>query len=205
MGFVSLLLLCRAFLSSRACCHLVCPLFEGAAKLLPLSAPVTGRPFPPISVDVKHLHVLLANIFEVKEGSSQSFARRQLAVQKVLGDLPVYYTVDVPEPVELTLHEQSEYAWDPDASEDLGVWDLVTPFDAQDTSRAVHMECVESFFLPRVQGPRRTATQKCAEDTGSVCNHLGVGSQFAVLPYSFHQSSSGQATNPPVDRKRGCL
>lgn len=197
MGFVALLLLCRAFLWSGACCCLVSPLL----RVLSSSCLYRLRSL----ADVKHLHVLLANIFEMKEGSSQSFARRQLVVQKVLGDLPVYYTVDVPEPVELTLHEQSEYAWDPDASEDLSVWDLVTPFDAQDTSKAAHMECVESFFLPRVQGPRRTATQRCAEDTGSVCNYLGVGSQFAVLPYSFHQSSSGQATNPPVDRKRGCL
>lgn len=29
-------------------------------------------------------------------------------------------------------------------SEDLSVWDRVTPFDVQDVSKAAHVECVES-------------------------------------------------------------
>ena len=86
MGFVSFLLLCRAFLSSRASCHLVCPLFEGAAKLLPLSAPVARELFPSVDANVKPHHVPFAGVFEAEEGVSwSSFAGVAVACRRTFG------------------------------------------------------------------------------------------------------------------------
>ena len=51
------------------------------------------------------------------------------------------------EPVDLAVCEQGKHALDPGASEELSVWDMVTPLDAQDVSQGVHVECVESLLV----------------------------------------------------------
>ena len=69
----------------------------------------------------------------------------QLSGSQVLGELPVCNAVDVSELTQSTLHQESEHALVPGLSEDLSVWDTVTPHDTQDVWQAV--ECLEPFFF----------------------------------------------------------
>lgn len=97
--------------------------------------------------------------------------------------------VDMPRPVQLGPHKQGNHTCYPSVSEDLSVWDIVTPPDTQDALQAVHVECLVSFFLSGVEGPRLTAIQKCGEDECTVYCHLCVSSEFALILHSFCQSS----------------
>ena len=108
--------------------------------------------------------------------------------------------VDMPRPVQLGPHKQGKHACNPGVSEDLSVWDIVTPPDTQDALQAVHVECLVSFFLSGVEGPRLTAIQKCAKDAGCVYYHFRVRNQFAFLLHSLRQccEDGGRSTDPPV-------
>ena len=70
----------------------------------------------------------------------------------------------------------------PGMSEDLVVWNTVTPHDTQDVLQAAHVECVGPFFFfPCLEGPRLIATQEGGENTGTVYCHVGVGVEFSQL------------------------
>ena len=53
------------------------------------------------------------------------------------------------------------------------------------------MECIESFFLSGVEGPRLTAVQECGRDTITKYCHLSVGGELVVVPHFRRRSHKG--------------
>ena len=68
-------------------------------------------------------------------------------------------------------------------SEDLSVWDTVTPHDVLEVSQATHVECVEPPPPHQSRGSTAHSVEECGENTGSVYCRLGVGGEFAPRLY----------------------
>ena len=62
--------------------------FEGAVKFLPLSAPDTCDFFPPVNVDVKRVHIPLADIFEAEGHLSHLSPEASSSYKRSLGIVP---------------------------------------------------------------------------------------------------------------------
>ena len=121
------------------------------------------------------LQISFTDISEVKSSvSCRSGASDKLTVQHVLGDLALLHAADMTKPVQAPLGKQGKHTWFPFLSQDILVWEMVLPGDAQNLSKVVQVEGIESAFLVGVQSPCFTATEEHAEHIGLIHLHLGV-------------------------------
>ena len=88
---------------------------------------------------------------------------------------------DITKLVQVALGKQGKHAWYSCLIQDILVWDMVLPGDAQNPSEVVQVEDIESAFLAGVQSPCLTAIEQCAEHTGLIHLHLGVGGQHGAF------------------------
>ena len=79
--------------------------------------------------------------------SCRSGANGKLALQHTLGDLAILHAANMTKPVQAPLGTQGKHTWYSNLSQDILVWDMVLPGDAQNPSKAVQMEGIESAFL----------------------------------------------------------
>ena len=114
--------------------------------------------------------------------SCRSGASGKLAIQHVLGDLAVLHVADMTKPVQAPLGKQGKHAWYSCLSQDVLVLDTVLSGDAQNPSKAVQVESIESVCLVGVQRPYFTAIEQHAEHAGLIHLHLGVDGQHGVFP-----------------------
>ena len=88
----------------------------------------------------------------------------------------------MPQPTQPVLSEQGEHAWKVSSGQDLGVGHSVLPGYALDTADASQVEGIESFLLSGISGPCFAAVHQCADNTGTVHDHLHC--QFGAGPHS---------------------
>ena len=147
----------------------------------PPTAAVCSYSFPAYWIDDACLQISFTYVFEAKNmPSCRSGASGKLSIQHVLGDSSILHAADVTKPAQVPLGKQSKHAWYSCLSQDVLVWNIVLPGDAQNLSEVTQVEGIESVFLVGVQSPCLTAIEQCAEHTGLIHLHLNVGGQVGV-------------------------
>ena len=81
--------------------------------------------------------------------SCRSGTSGKLAIQHILGDLTILHVTEMTKPVQAPLGKQGRHAWYSHLNQDVLVWDMVLPGDAQNPSEAAQAEGIESAFLGR--------------------------------------------------------
>ena len=80
--------------------------------------------------------------------------------------MAVLHVADMTKPVQVLLGKQGKHAWYFCLSQDVPVWDIVLPGNAQNPSKAAQVEGIESAFLAEVQSPCFTVIEQHAEHAG---------------------------------------
>ena len=171
---------------SYFCVHLF--LFACLEVLVDSASPhhdVGCKVLPGLGVDVMCFPVSLADILVTQLWVAfGSPSRCQLSIQNVFWDAAVLRAVDMTQPTQPALSEQSEHAWKVGSGQDLGVGHSALPGYAKNKADSSQMEGNESFLLSGICGPRLTNVHQCADNTGIVHYHLGLHSQCGVDPHS---------------------
>ena len=97
-------------------------------------------------------------------------------------DSAILHVADMTKPVQVPLDKQGKHPCYSHLSQDILVWDMVLPSDAQNSSKAAQVEGIEFVFLVGVQSPFFTAIEQHAEHTGLIHLYLGVDGQHGVFP-----------------------
>ena len=148
----------------------------------PPAAVVCSYSFSACWIDVACIQISFTDVFDVKNRPScRSWASGKLTIQHVLWDLSILHVADVTMPAQAPLGKQSKHAWYSCLSQEVLVWDMVLPGDAQNLSEVAQVEDIESEFFAGLQSPCPTAIEQCAEHTGLIHLHLGVGGQHGVF------------------------
>ena len=100
--------------------------------------------------------------------------------QHILGDSAILHAADMTTPVQKPLGKQGKHAWYSHLSQNVLVWNMVLPGDAQKK-----VEGIESAFLMGLQSPCFTAKEQHAEHTGLIHLHPGVDGQHGVFQTLF--------------------
>ena len=99
-------------------------------------------------IDVACLQISFTDVFEAENRlSCRSGASGELTIQHVLGDSSILHAADVTKPAQAPLGKQSKHAWYSCLSQDILVWEMVLPGDAQNPSEVEQVDSIESVFL----------------------------------------------------------
>ena len=172
--------------SSCFCIHqLLFPCLEVLVQGASPHYVVGCKVLPGIGVDVKCLHVSLADILVAQLWAAFGFPFKcQFSIENVFWDTAILHAVNMPQPTQPALSEQGEHGPKVSLGQDLGVGHSVLPGYAKDTTDASQVEGIKSFLLSGICGPCLAAVHQCADNTGIVHDHLGLHCQFGIGPHS---------------------
>ena len=121
-------------------------------------------------------------------------------MEDVFLDAAIVHAVDMIQPAQSALPEQSVHTGKSSTIQNLGVGHSVFLAYAQDTANTFHVEGVESSLLSDIRSPCLAAVQQYANDTGVIDCHLCFNCQLGVYPYTSHEAGESCSCLPdPLD------
>ena len=121
---------------------------------------VRCKSFPGLCVDVKGLHISLADISVAQVRTTCcSLPACKFSIEEVFGNATILHAMHMAQPTQPALSELCVHAGEASMCQNLSVAHFVLPGYAQDAAEASQMERVESSLLPGIGCPRLAAIQ----------------------------------------------